>query len=142
MELVTRHWSGKHGRVVQGINLITLLWTEGDRHIPLDYRFYEKSVDGATKNEHFRSMLATAKERGFAPQCVVFDSWYSSLDNLKLIRRYEWLWLTRLKRNRHVNPDNTGNRPVCACEYLGIWHSSTSQRLWLRQSFQDRHPKR
>lgn len=70
-------------------------------------------MDGATKNEHFRSMLETAKERGFAPQCVVFDSWYSSLDNLKLIRRYEWLWLTRLKRNRHVNPDNTGNRPVC-----------------------------
>jgi putative transposase len=34
MELVTRHWSGKHGRVVQGINLMTLLWTEGDRHIP------------------------------------------------------------------------------------------------------------
>jgi hypothetical protein len=70
-------------------------------------------VDGATKNAHFRSMLEAAKERGFAPQCVVFDSWYSSLDNLKLIRRYEWLWLTRLKRNRHVNPDNTGNRPVC-----------------------------
>lgn len=34
MELMTRHWSGKHGRVVQGINLMTLLWTEGDRHIP------------------------------------------------------------------------------------------------------------
>jgi len=33
MELVTRHWSGKHGRVVQGINLVTLLWSEGDRHI-------------------------------------------------------------------------------------------------------------
>lgn len=113
MELVTRHWSGKHGRVVQGINLITLLWTEGDRHIPLDYRFYEKLVDGATKNDHFRSMLETAKSRGFAPQCVVFDSWYSSLDNLKLIRRCEWIWLTRLKRNRHVNPDNTGNRRVC-----------------------------
>ena len=30
-----------------------------------------------------------------------------------MIRRYEWLWLTRLKRHRHVNPDNTGNRPVC-----------------------------
>lgn len=40
--------SGKHGRVVQGINLITLLWTEGDRHIPWDYSFYEKSVDGAS----------------------------------------------------------------------------------------------
>lgn len=35
MELVTRHWSGKHEQVVQGINLITLLWTQGDRHLPL-----------------------------------------------------------------------------------------------------------
>jgi hypothetical protein len=112
MELVTRHWSGKQGRVVQGINLMTLLWTQGDRHIPLDYRFYEKSVDGATKNDHFRARLETAKERGFTPRCVVFDSWYSSLDNLKLIRRYDWIWLTRLKRNRHVNPDQTGNRPL------------------------------
>ena len=25
MALVTRHWSGKHGRVVQGINLISLV---------------------------------------------------------------------------------------------------------------------
>jgi len=112
MELVTRHWSGKHGRVVQGINLITLLWTEGDRHIPLDYRFYEKSVDGATKNDHFRSMLTTAKNRGFSPKCVVFDGWYSALENLKLIREYGWIWLTRLKRNRQVNSDNSGNRAL------------------------------
>lgn len=116
MELVTRHWSGKHKRVVQGINLISLLWTEGDRHIPLEYRFYEKSVDKATKNDHFRAMLQTARERGFTPECVVFDSWYSSLDNLKLIRSYGWIWLTRLKRNRHVNPDNIGNRPLTEAE--------------------------
>lgn len=31
IELVTRHWSGKHKRVVSGINLITLLWTDGER---------------------------------------------------------------------------------------------------------------
>lgn len=116
MELVTRHWSGKHKRVVQGINLITLLWTEGDRHIPLDYRLYEKNVDGASKNDHFRAMLTTAQARGFAPECVVFDSWYGSLDNLKLIRTYGWIWLTRLKRNRHVNLDRTGNRPLFEAE--------------------------
>jgi putative transposase len=28
MDLVTTHWSGKHHRVVQGINLISLLWTK------------------------------------------------------------------------------------------------------------------
>lgn len=36
---------------MQGINLSTLLWTEGDRHLLLDHRFYEKSVDRATKND-------------------------------------------------------------------------------------------
>lgn len=104
--------SGKHGRVVQGINLITLLWTEGDSHIPCDYRLYDKISDGATKNEYFRSMLTVAKSRGFRPACVVFDGWYSSLENLKTIRSSDWLWLTRLKRNRLVNPDEQGNRPL------------------------------
>ncbi len=31
-ELVTRHQSGKHHRVVNGINLVSLLWTDGDAH--------------------------------------------------------------------------------------------------------------
>ncbi len=42
--LLTRHWSGKHRRVVQGINLLTLLWTDGEALIPCDYRLYEKPV--------------------------------------------------------------------------------------------------
>ena len=37
MELVTRHWSGKHRRVVAGINLLTLLWTDGHALIPCDF---------------------------------------------------------------------------------------------------------
>ncbi len=61
-------------------------------------------------------MLATASSRGFTPQCVVFDSWYSSLDNLKLIRRHQWTWLTRFKRNRHINSDGTGNRSLSEVE--------------------------
>jgi hypothetical protein len=30
--LASRHWSGKHQQVVYGINLITLLWTNGESH--------------------------------------------------------------------------------------------------------------
>lgn len=116
MELVTRHWSGKHRRVVQGINLITLLWTEGESHIPCDYRLYDKATDGETKSDHFRQMLKIAHGRGFRPQCVAFDSWYSSLANLKTIRDYNWRWLTQLKSNRLVNPDRTGNRPLSEVE--------------------------
>lgn len=116
MELVTRHWSGKHHRVVQGINLLTLLWSDGERLIPVDYRIFDKATDGLTKNDHFRAMLKTAHGRGFAPECVLFDSWYASLDNIKAVRSYGWTWLTRLKKNRQVNPDGSGNRALETCD--------------------------
>jgi putative transposase len=114
IDLVTRHWSGKHHAVVRGINLSTLLWTDGDRHIPCDYRLYDKSTDGLTKNDHFAAMLRVAHERGFAPDYVAFDGWYSSLENLKLIRSLGWRWLTRLKVNRRVNLDRQGLKAVGA----------------------------
>lgn len=116
IDLVQRHWSGKHHAVVEGINLITLLWTDGDRHVPLDYRLYDKAGDALTKNDHFHALLKTAHQRGLAPACVVFDSWYSSLENLKQIRGLGWVWLTRLKANRLVNPDRSGLRPVARVE--------------------------
>ncbi|TYT73963.1 IS701 family transposase [Desulfobotulus mexicanus] len=112
IELVSRHWSGKHHAVVKGINLITLLWTDGDRIIPCDYRIYNKEQDGKTKNDHFSDMLLKAKNQGFEPSYVLFDSWYSGLENLKVIRKYGWYWLTRLKSNRLVNPDGKTNVPV------------------------------
>jgi hypothetical protein len=113
--LVHRQWSGKHRRVVAGINLVTLVWSDETRAIPCDYRLFDAPNDGLTKNDHFRAMLQTAKERGFLPRYVCFDSWYSSLTNLKQIRTFGWHWLTRLKANRLVNPDGTGNRPLTAC---------------------------
>ena len=113
--LLTRHWSGKHRRVVQGINLLTLLWTDGEALIPCDYRLYDKANDGLSKNDHSRAVLDAARARGFAPECVVFDSWYASLANLKALRRQGWRWLTQLRANRLVNPDGAGNRPLGAC---------------------------
>jgi len=116
MELVTYHWSGKHQRVVKGISLITLLWTDGQALIPCDFRVYDKPLGGKTKNEHFRDMLRRAEERGFRPRYVLFDSWYASLKNLKAVRNHGWHWLARLKGNRLVNPDGRGNVAVSTVE--------------------------
>lgn len=115
MELVRRLWSGKHQRIVDGIGLLTLLWTDGYRYIPVDYRIADKARDGKTNNDHFRDLLATAYKRGFEPECVLFDGWYSSLENLKAVRGYGWRWLTRFKRDRTINPDGTGNRAINEC---------------------------
>ena len=112
MTLVTSHWSGKHGRVVRGINLISLIWTGTDCRLPCDFRLYHKAQDGLSKNDHFRDMLQQAAERGFEPELVAFDSWYSGLPNLKQLRNLKWHWLTQLKSNREVSLDRSGNRAI------------------------------
>jgi hypothetical protein len=112
MALVHKHWSGKHHKSVLGINLITLLWTDGGAKLPIDCRLANAPVDGIDKNQHFRAMLARAKQRDFAPAYVCFDSWYSGLENLKAIRNHGWHWLPRFKSNRAVDPDDTGNRQI------------------------------
>jgi hypothetical protein len=112
MDLVYHQWSGKQHRLVNGINICTLLWTDGTAMIPVDFRIYDIDTDGKTKNDHFRDMLRKAKERSFQPRIVLFDSWYASVDNLKTIRKSEWHWLTRLKKNRLVNPDNIKNMQI------------------------------
>jgi hypothetical protein len=116
MGLVYWHWSGKHHNTVRGINLLTLLWTDGDKHIPCDHRIYDKPNDQLSKNDHFAELLTTAYQRGFQPAYVGFDSWYSSLPNLKLIRQYGWHWVTRFKSNRLVNPNRRGNIPLARIE--------------------------
>ncbi len=125
--LVGRHWSGKHHAVVQGISLVSLLWTDGDRHIPCDYRTFHKP-EGLTKNDHF---LGHDPQRppahDFHRAAVLFDGWYSSLDNLKLLRGFGWMWLTRLKANRLVNKDRQGTRPLsrteASCWGTEVWLS-------------------
>lgn len=103
IELVRWQWSGTHHDVVKGIGVITLLWTDSERHVPVDFRVYDPDGDGKTKNQHFRDMVDTAIERGFKPACILFDSWYSSLENLKKLRKKGLRWLTQLKKNRLVD---------------------------------------
>ena len=111
ISLVTRHWSGKHKKPVRGINLITLLWSDGDLKVPVDYRVFNK-LDGKTKHDHFWEMLLMAKGRGFSPKYVLFDTWYASLENLKQVRHYGWHWLTRLRGDRVVSADDRRARPL------------------------------
>jgi DDE superfamily endonuclease len=125
IELVSHHWSGNHHRVVRGINLVSLVWTDGDTMQPCDYRIYHKG-DGLTKNDHFAAMLEQAAARGFQPRGVLFDGWYASVDNLKRVRRLGWTFLTRLKSNRKVRV-NRG--PAAAIDQQTIAASGTV--VWL-----------
>jgi putative transposase len=102
MTLVGYHWSGNHHAVVRGINLITAVWSDGDRLYPCDYRIYHKLGDQKTKNDHFADLLRAAHDRGLQPKAVLFDGWYASVENLKRVRNSGWTFVTRLKANRKV----------------------------------------
>lgn len=102
--LVKWQYSGTHHRVIKGIGLESFIWTNDDSaHIPTDYRLYAKETDGKTKNQHFRDMLATAKSRGFKPKFILMDTWYTSLDNLKLVHKLNWKWVSQLRKDRIVS---------------------------------------
>ncbi len=56
-ELIGYFRSGKHHRVVKGIQLITLDYTDlSGKSVPLNYRIYNKQ-EGKTKNDYLREMI-------------------------------------------------------------------------------------
>ncbi len=140
--LVYRHWSGKQKAVVLGINLITLLWTDGERVVPVHYRIFDKDRDGKTKNDHFAEMLLAAFERGFAPALVCFDSWYASVENLKLCRSLGWHFLTRLKSNRQIRASGGSLQAVSEAGLTGGDGTLLlAQRFWRNQSVPGSRPR-
>jgi putative transposase len=103
-ELAKLQYSGNFHTLMMGIDIVTLLWTDGEIFIPIDYRIYHKENDDKTKNDHLRDMLRKAKQRGLSPVYVLIDTWYSSIANLKLIsRELGWHFIGNLKANRKVS---------------------------------------
>jgi hypothetical protein len=139
--LVTRHGSGKHRAVVDGINLISRVWAGGGRVYPTDYRRYQKAADGKTKNDHFRDMLAAAHGRGFRPRYVRFDGWYTGLDNLKLVRSVGGLFLGRLTCDRLVRlnrgPPTRLDAPPIAASGTVVWSPGYGLRKVFRAAARD-----
>ena len=107
IELVYRQWSGAEHGVVEGIGVVNLVHTrgKGQAFYPIDYRIYDPHGDGKTKQDHFREMLVRAiSDKGLRAQTILFDNWYASVENLKLIHRTGRYLITTVKSNRKVSP--------------------------------------
>lgn len=106
IELVKLQYSGAEGGLVRGIGVLNLLHSTGQdgEFYPLDYRVYAPECDGKTKNDHFREMLVRAvSDKQLQAKTVLFDSWYASVENLKLLARLNLFFITTLKSNRLVS---------------------------------------
>lgn len=93
-------WSGKHKRVVKGLNLITLFYPDiKGICVPINYRICDK-LSGKTKNDYLRERLSEVLSWGILPAWVTGDSWYSGLDNLKFIRKANLNFMFGVENNR------------------------------------------
>jgi len=100
-ELVGYLWSGKHGRAVKGVCLVTLLYTDPQGVcLPVNFRLVDKA-EAKTKNELFREMVSEVLGWGLRPTVVSADSWYSGLENLKFLRKKELGFLIGLEKKPH-----------------------------------------
>jgi hypothetical protein len=106
IELVRAQYSGNEHRVVRGIGVVSLVHSGGKDadFYPIDYRVYAPNVDGKTKNAHFHEMFVNAiNHKQLKARTILFEGWYASAENLKLIHRQKWTFFTTLKSNRLVS---------------------------------------
>src|SRR5215471_6913705 len=106
IELVRMQYSGNEHRVIKGIGVVNLVHSAGKDadFYPIDYRVYAPDVDGKTKNGHFAEMFVNAiEQKHLQAHTILFDGWYASAENLKLIHRCKRIFFTTLKSNRLVS---------------------------------------
>jgi hypothetical protein len=106
IELVKRQYSGNVAGLVKGIGLVNFVHSSGNDgdFFPIDYRLYSPETDKKTKNDHFQDMfLRLVTHKQLKARTILFDSWYGSVHNLKLIARNGWTFFTTLKSNRKVS---------------------------------------
>ena len=59
IESVHYQYSGNTHKVIAGIGIVNMLWYDkiNNVSVPVDYRVYDKDIDGKTKNVQFREMV-------------------------------------------------------------------------------------
>jgi len=111
IELVKLQYSGAEHGLVRGIGIVNLVHSAGAKQdfYPIDYRLYAPDQDGKTKNDHFVEMLRNAMaDKLIQARRILFDTWYASADNLKLVHRLGLTFFTTLKSNRMVSLSKEG----------------------------------
>jgi hypothetical protein len=113
IELVKLQYSGAEHGLVRGIGIVNLVpaGSAGSKKdfYPIDYRVYAPDQDGKTKNEHFSEMVINAVyAKKIKAKRILFDSWYASAENLKLVHRLGLIFFTTLKSNRMVSLSKEG----------------------------------
>ena len=134
-EFIGYFWSGNKHKTIKGINLITLFYTDPNgisvpinyrlyNSVPINYRLYNKE-DNLSKNDYFRLMLSEVVAWGLRPSYVTGDSWYSSKENLKFLKKQELGFMIGIAKNRQVSIKKGEYQSVESLDIEGLGQSFT-----------------
>jgi putative transposase len=97
-EAVSWVWSSSAAHIVQGMQVVLLVWTDGEIKVPVGMRLWQKG--GKSKVALAEELLREARAHGIAPNYVLFDSWYAAAALLNALEEFGWKYVARLKSNR------------------------------------------
>ncbi len=104
-ELDILSWVYSHSdrKSLLGLNLVFVIWTDGNTRFPIGFRLWNKA-DKKSRIDLAMELLKDAKEfYKIKPNYVLMDSFYPAAKLLKMIRRFRWHWISKIKSNRLVN---------------------------------------
>ena len=115
-ELICRHYDYCAGRNIKGINMLNCLYHVNEVSIPVAFDLIRKPVrfsdlktrrekrrNEVTKNELMRSMIDTCMKNKIQFTWILFDSWFSSVENIEHIKlKHKKEVIGALKSNRLV----------------------------------------
>lgn len=147
-ELICWHWDHSKGRNVKGINFLSALYVTDQGAVPVAFDLVAKVeayVDEKTgnlrrksslsKNERYRSLLRICVHNQIKFRYVISDSWYSSSDNMKMIKRdLKKEFVMPLKSNRKValSREQKQSGHYRAVSQLSLPADATSE-IWLEE---------
>jgi hypothetical protein len=103
LDLLSWIFSPSDRQYLYGINVVFVLWTDGNTRFPIGFRiWYKKGTK--TKIDLAMELLKDAKKiYNITPSYVLMDSFYPAAKLLKLIRKFSWHWIAKIKSNRLID---------------------------------------
>ena len=134
-EIVCWHYDHSKQMLVKGINFLSCLYQTKDLALPIGFDLIRKTeiyVDPKTetekrrspvsKNELARSQIECAVRNNIKFRFVLFDVWFASVENMKLILAKDKHFICPLKSNRKVALSKTD-------KLHGRWHKLQSLEI-------------
>lgn len=146
-ELICWHYDHSKGRNVKGINRLNCLYHVNDTSIPVAFELVrnpiefcdiknrkQKRLSEVTKNELMRDMLNTAVRNALKFKWVLFDTWFSSTENMTHIKlTLEKDLVGALKTNRLVALSEEDKAPGCFTRIDQLdWSEPEVKPGWLK----------